>query len=432
MKLICERDAILPKLESLQNITNTQTSMPILNNILIRQEEPDQIMLVGNNLEAALGVMVPATISEPGMASIPSRRLYEMIREMPAGSTFSLSVDDKFNVRIQYPLGNYRLKGLDPEEFPKIPEVKDVNQKIKGHELSNLLESTLFAAPVGGVNYSLNGINFDVAFDEKTGSNKMVTAAAETRRIAIGQTLLNDDEEYEEASFIVPSKSARELLNIFASSEEVYYLLDESKLIVTDKDSIFITQLIDGAFPDYKRIISVSYDNDIFVNKEELISAIKRVDLVADPNTFSMMFVIKDETITLQVKTPDIGEANTVVPLVEPFEGEPAVFRFNSKVLIEGLSQIRTEHVTVIFGTLAQHIYLYPDNESTEDSYFNLVMPLVLKDEEAAHVLATIEEENPIGQPSLFEQPEVEEKKEEPKVEPKEEEPEDEQVEMPF
>ena len=427
MELILQRDELLPKLESLQNITNTQTTMPILNFVLIREEEPGKVMLIGNNLEAALGVMIPANIIESGTAVLPSRKFYEMVREMPDGSTFTLKIDEKYKISIEYPYGNYRLYGLDPDEFPRIPEVTEVNSKIEGHALTSLLSNTLFAAPVGDVNYALNGINFDID------SNGITACGAESRRIAVAETKAIADQDEEPISFIVPSTSARELQNIFADSEEVYYLLNEGRLVVTDKDSIFITSLIDGSFPDYKRIISAVYDNKIFINKDSLIRAIRRVDLVADPNTLSILVIIKGETLTLQVKTPDIGEANTVTELREPFEGKPTVFRFHSKMLIDGLSQIKTEYVQIVFGTLIEHIYLYPDEDITSETYFNLVMPLVLQESEAEVVLAQLEETS-VNEPSLLEQnDEEDEELESDEDEDEDEDAEDaEQTEMPF
>ena len=421
MQLVFERDVILPKLEKLQKITSGHTQMPILNFILIQTNEDNKVMIIGNNLEIALGVASSANIIKPGIAAIPSRKFYEMVREMPAKATFTFTHDDNFNVKIQYSQGNYRLKGRDPEEFPRVIEIKEVNNKLEGKVLLGLLESTLFAASRDNVNHSMNGIKFDIE------SELITAAAADTRRIAIGQKELKADLETEPNSFLVPTQSAYELQNMFMTSKEVYYSVTEKQLIVTDQDSFLTTRLIEVEFPPYRRVIDIVHDKKIYVNKESLIKGIRRVDLMADHNTYSMLFIIKGDTVTLQVKTPDVGEANTLVNLNEAYENEPTVFRFHSKVLMEGLAQMKTEDVQLVFNEPQQHVYVYPDEGSKSDvSYFNLVMPLVLDDTEVQIVLAAIEEEDPVGQLSVFDEVE---KQEEPEPEP---EPKVEQEEMPF
>ena len=389
MQLTIEREAILSKLENLQSIANTRTTLPILNNILIEateadnEEEVSQVVLTANNLEIALGVTVPAIVLEAGVTTIPCRKFYEIVREIPIGYSFDLTVDAKNYIGIEYRGGQYKLRGLAPEEFPAQPPIEEANNKIEGLALQNLLENTLFAASLEEVRYYLNAVMFDLS------PNSTTAVATDGRRLAVSteEPVLEsteedqvEDKDSEPTQFIVPLKTAREILKVFSSTKEVFFSVVKGQIALTDGDSVLTARLIEGNYPDYKRIVPEEQHHQIYVEKTALVSAVKRVSLLADPKNYSIQLTLDDKSLKLEVKTPDLGEANAIVDLREQFEGDQTVFKFDARLLIDGLSQIRTEYVQIDFNKSNEVVSLHPMDRET-DPYFNLLMPIRLDTE---------------------------------------------------
>ena len=90
MKLTVERDTLVEKLEQLQGIASARTTLPILNNVLV-EAKPEELILTANNLEVALGVTIPCKVEEWGNTTIPCRKFYEVIREIPLGYTLDIT-----------------------------------------------------------------------------------------------------------------------------------------------------------------------------------------------------------------------------------------------------------------------------------------------------------------------------------------------------
>lgn len=391
MQLTLDRNALLEKLEMLQNIANTRTTMPILNNILIEAHEaeeaiegPADITLTANNIEIALSANLPALVIESGITTIPCKKFYELVREVPAGSSIEFSVDENNYIELKYENGSYKVKGLDPEEFPAQPDISEVEFTLSGVAFNDLLSKTLFAASLEEVRYFLNAIFFSF-MKEKT-----VAVATDGRRLALTPTDAILGENQEAQSFILPLKTAREALRIFAGSQSISCARSHGQIAFTDGDAVLTARLIEGEYPDYNKITSMPAPNEIFINKDALVSAIKRVSLLADPSNYSISINIGSKALKLEVETPDLGAANEEVLLKEDFNGEETPFKFDARLLLQGLEQIKTENVKYCFGNTNELVFLYPAND---EKYFNLLMPLRIEDVENTDTEEDTEEE---------------------------------------
>ena len=383
MQLTLERDQIVPKLDLLQTVANTRTTLPILNNVLVQAIEAEedneegisQIILTANNLEMAVGVSVPAIVIEPGITTILAKKLYEVIREIPTGTTFELSVDTKNYISINYRGGSYRLRGLDPEEFPAQPEIEETPNTIEASDLRDILENTLFAASLEEVRYYLNAVLLVL------NSNETVAVSTDGRRFALAEAPAVTRTETEQEKVIIPLKTAREIVKIFASSKEISFSIIKGQIALTDGDSILTARLIEGDYPDYNQIIPEKQPHNVEIHKDSLVSAVRRVSLLADPKNYSIQLTIEGSTAKLEVETPDFGFAEGFVDLKEAFEGTPIAFKFDARLLIDGLSQIKTEYATLEFEKSNRVVLLGPSNRDA-NNYFNLLMPIRLEDEE--------------------------------------------------
>ena len=373
MKLTVERDILVEKLEQLQGIASARTTLPILNNVLV-EAKSQELILTANNMEIALGVAIACKVEECGTTTIPCRKFYEVAREIPLGYTLDITVNEKDVTYIKYAGGSFRLRGLDCEEFPIPPLAVDLNYKIPGLALRNILERTMFAASLEEVRYYLNAVLLDFSKENLT------VAATDARRLAIAQEdpveLTNDVEKLDK--IILPLKTAKEIVKVFGVSRDILFKADEAMITLSDGESNLSARLVAGEqYPDYNKIIPKVHSYSIYVDREDLISATRRVSLLADPKDYSILIIFNEEEVNLEVETVDLGTADAVVSLSKRFDGNPTAFKFDARLLIDGLNSIQTDDVRIEFEKSEAIIGLHPDTEEL-DTYFNLIMPVRL------------------------------------------------------
>ena len=373
MKLTVERDILVEKLEQLQAIASARTTLPILNNVLV-EAKSQELVLTANNLEVALGVAIACKVEEGGITTIPCRKFYEVVREIPLGYTLDITVNEKDVTYIKYAGGSFRLRGLDCEEFPIPPPAVDLNYKISGLALRNILERTMFAASLEEVRYYLNAVLLDFSKENLT------VVATDGRRLAIAQDepveLANDVEKLDR--ILLPLKTVKEIVKVFGVSKDILFKADEATIVLSDSDSILSARLVaDDQYPKYEMIIPQDHSYSIYVDREDFISATRRVSLIADPKDYSILITFNGEEVNLEVETVDLGTADAVVSLSKRFDGKATAFKFDARLLIDGLNTIQTNDVRIEFERSDAIIGLHPDTEEL-DTYFNLIMPVRL------------------------------------------------------
>lgn len=369
MHLTIARDEIFEKLESLQNVVNTRTTLPISNNVLIETLSDNKVVLTANNFDIALGATLPAVIHQPGATTLSGKKFYEMVREMPSNSEFSLKTSERHITSIKYEGGNYRLHGIDPEQFPVAPDMPDSNNKISVQALQGLLEHTIFAASLEEVRYYLNSIYFIIT----TESTIAVSTDARRLAIAIQDSIIGAEDE--DTNFILPLKTAREIVKVFTVDKPIEFSIEDSQLSLTDGEFKLVSRLIEGEYPNYDRIVPKDHSKSIIANKLDLIAATKRVSLLADPKNFGVKVDLNQSDVILSVETPDLGTADAKVDLFEEHSHEPTRFNLDARLLIDALTQIHTNKVLIEFETADKIMTLKPDPEH-DTSYYNLLMPL--------------------------------------------------------
>ena len=123
MSLKCnvQRNDLIEGLGSLQNITSKRGTLAVLSNILI-EATSNGLVLTGTDLEVGLRLFVPAEIESMGSLTLPSKKIFEIVRESGSGD-ISLEETDNSWVKITAGASTYNLAGIGSEEFPAFPKM---------------------------------------------------------------------------------------------------------------------------------------------------------------------------------------------------------------------------------------------------------------------------------------------------------------------
>ena len=365
MELTFERDDLLDTLQVLQGVASGRTTLPILSNVLINATG-GTIECMATDLEVGIRMKVEGTIAEEGAITVSAKKLGDIVKELPADKPIHLATTANDRVEITCGEGVYKIIGLPDEEFPQLPSIEGAALKIGGETLRDVLQKTEFAASTEEVRYFLNGLYFNFL------EHGTEVVATDGKRLALArcEPLTSPGEAN---GFIVPLKAVREIARTFADAGEVSVSVFENQILFTDGNATLTTRLVEGDYPNYKKIIPESTEGRAVIPTDGILSATRRVALLSNPKNYSICLEIDPEQVQVSAKTPELGEAYETLP-VESSTGSVRI-GFDARLLIEALSHIETESLSIEFSGELNPVLIKPVDD---DNYVSLIMPMRL------------------------------------------------------
>jgi DNA polymerase III subunit beta len=362
MFLEIERDLLTEGLSKTVPIAEKRSTLPILSHILMEADN-SKLVLTATDLEVGLQVIYDCNVKESGVLALPSKKIYEIVRELPSRPV-AIELTDSMRLKITSGKSVFELAGMEASDYPAWMAFEDVETtKIPADKLLNMVEKTLFASSSDDARFNLNG----VLFEQNDQNTRLV--ATDGHRLALmddelGLTL--------NAKQVVPKKGLIELKRLLESLKEEILLGFEQKNMFIKTDRFMMTvRLIEGDYPDYRKVIPESGDKIITTNRIGFIQALKRVAVLTSERNKGVTIEMSPGKMELTATHPDLGTAQDVVDVEYTDEG--FVIIVNVHYLIESLSVIDTDSVTLEFHKEGAPIVIRPYPAKT---YFNLVMPM--------------------------------------------------------
>jgi DNA polymerase III subunit beta len=332
MKVKAGRDTLIKGLEVIQNIISSKATLPILSNILVETQK-DKLRLTATDLNIGISCVIPVNILEPGAITIPAKRFSAIIREL---SDEEVEINTKKNnlVVIETKNCQFKIIGLPPEEFPKLPELKDKEViKVEQAMVKQMLAQTSFAVSLDEIKYILNGILFRISKDSLT------LVATDGKRLAISKSKLAQPVS-KDISFIVPYKTLQELDRNLAEEGELALIIGQNQVLFDFKDTVIISRLIEGEFPDYQQVVPPQSEQKIKADRQQLLLAVRRAALLSTPDYQAVKLELFKDKLVISKSTPDVGESREEIPV--EYRGKEMMIGFNP-VFITDVLKVMTE-----------------------------------------------------------------------------------------
>ncbi len=335
MRFKTKKGILVNGIQTVQNVITPKSALPILSNILI-ETQGGNLKLTATDLDIGISCAIPVDIQEPGAITIPSKRFNDIIKELP-GEDISINTKKNNLVVIETETCQFKVVGLAPEEFPKLPEFKDKKViKIEQATLKQMLNLTSFAVSFDETRYILTGILFKIIND------KLVLVATDGKRLAVIERKLQQGIE-KDISMIVPIKTIQELNRNLMDEGELSLILGENQVLFDLGGVVVISRLIEGEFPDYSQVIPAASDNKMGIAREQFLLAVKRAALLATPDYQAVKLEVFKDKLVVSKSTPDIGESFEEVPV--EYRGKEMVIGFNPAYLVDVLKNLREEKI---------------------------------------------------------------------------------------
>lgn len=369
MKLICLKSNLLRGIQIIQAAISPRATMPVLSNFLIEAGD-EKIKFISTDLEMCVKCEVKGKILSPGTITAPARRFSSIIQTLPEGKEIFIDVEESSILSIRSESTFFTLAGMSKEEFPALPEFKEKGMfKIPLNEFSEMLEMTSFAMSSEETRYVYNGMLFSV----KDGDLELV--ATDGKRLSYVKKT-SDKLKGINVKGIIPSKMVRELLRVFAleSEENVLVSISETQAFFRINDIVMISRLIEGEFPDYKRVIPKEFEAEAILDTNDFLLGCKQSTLILAEESGSprpVMFEFKENSLRISTSVPTIGSAE--INFDVEYKGPLFKIAFNPNYLIDFLKNVSTHKITMRMSGVLRPALLQPLGK---ENCLYVVMPM--------------------------------------------------------
>ncbi|MBQ6130434.1 DNA polymerase III subunit beta [Candidatus Saccharibacteria bacterium] len=343
----------------------SKTTLPILNNVLIRVDE-GKVSFSTTNLDMAVVAYLPVSASEDGVITVPAKLLAEFTSNLPKGEVVKVTTE---GTKVTLVAGRYSstLNGAVADDFPELPEIneeKAVRFKMGVDEFKLGVNEVTVTSSNDLTRPALTGVYFN------TNKGGLYIAATDGYRLAERKFI---EKVESEIKAIVPANSLAEVLRSMGEeAEEIEILFDETQVRFRIGEIEITSKLIDGSFPDYRQLIPKEHEAEVVVEKAELLRVTKLAALFAREVGGSIVLEAKTSTGTFAVGAVanEFGE-NTSEIETEIKKDERVVL--NSRFLIDALNALEEEKVWLGFSGKTAPVTVR--NEKSE-KYTHIIMPL--------------------------------------------------------
>ncbi len=335
MKFSVSKDKLLEGLFTVQNVVSTRTTLPILSNVLL-QASDGEVRLTTTDLDVGVRGSVEAVVERTGATTLPARRLFSIVRELPAAEIY-FDVDGRNFAAIRSGASFFKILGLPEEEFPPLARFDEARvYAIPQKDLKDGLKKSSYAISTDETRYVLNGILF--SFKE----NKLTLVATDGRRLALVDLELEFPKS-QEVDIIVPTKAVVELQRLLREEGEVKVSIGENQIAFELNRTLLISKLIEGNYPNYRQVIPNEAKERITLERETFLTAVRRVSLLASEKSNSVKLIFTKGNIDIVANTPDVGEAKESLPVM--YKGRDFSIAFNPEFLMAPLRNLSNDEI---------------------------------------------------------------------------------------
>ena len=354
MKLTFEQEDLLSSLQVLESVASRQDTAHILSNVLI-QAEGNTIECMATDAEIGIRMKVAGIIKAEGTILVPAEKLVDIVKEWPAEQPIDLATTTDDEVEITSGDSVRKIVGFPDKAFPQLPSVDAEAFAINGEILRSVLYKTGFAAYTKEDRRFLNGLYFNFLEDR---TEVVATDAVQLALTHCEPFKLSEDKD----GFIVPLKAIKEIERTFANAPEIKISLIEDQILFADADTTLTTRLVDAKYPEYDSIIPKSFEGHVVVPKASIMDTTRDIFARAHPKADKICLDINPQQIRISAKTSETDDEIHETLAAESGTGSVRM-GLNAQMLIETLSHIETESVSLAFTNPLKPLVVKPMGE---------------------------------------------------------------------
>mgnify|MGYP001467710543 FL=1 len=368
MKFNVNQQDLQQALNYCQGVIEKRSTLPILSNILLEAQN-SELKITATDLDLIfIHKINNIEVLEEGKTTTSSSIMYDIVRKFSAGKKINLTLTDASKLHLESEKSIFNLNCISASEFPLTDENFDQNEfSIKSKLLLKLLNKCKFSVSNDETRHYLSGIYFhqnDV--EDKT---YLTAAATDSHRMSISKIRLDKKIDFE--PIILPKKTIFQLCSLLDNYDgEVKISNIKSKIKFELNNSILVSKLIDGKFPNYIQVIPKNNQKKLEIDLKVFINSVDRVASVSLDKKYGVKFSLSKDILNLSVNNTNSGDGKETLNV--KFEHDLEI-SFNSRYLIDVASQIDGDKIELFFNDTSSPALIKDPGDF--DSIF-VVMPM--------------------------------------------------------
>ncbi len=380
MRLKIAKESLLNVLSHVVGAVERRHTLNILSNLKI-QVTAQALMVTGSDLEVELVASMPlneGACLQAGETTVPARKLIDICKSLPSAALVDLQITEDQRCILKSGNSRFVLGTLPAEDYPLLSTENSQGTQVTvtQRELKRLFEKTAFAMAVQDVRFYLTGTLLEID------ANQLRAVTTDGHRLALCETAAQSTAA-QPIQAIVPRKAVGELQRLLSVEDDQLSLLIGRELLnvtitVANRDKEqgdttvrFTTKLIDGKFPDYRRVIPRGGDKHVIIAHDVFKQSLQRVAILSNEKLRGVFLNFNADSLQLRANNPEQDEA--IEDLAIQYADAPMEMSFNAQYLLEVLGVLDGDDVSMSM-TEANQSVLVQDPAHTDQTY--VVMPM--------------------------------------------------------
>jgi DNA polymerase-3 subunit beta len=365
MKFTCERSLLQKEISVAQEIISSKNVVSILSNIYLKAEN-DILFIKATDNKVNFETQVPVTVLEEGSTTVFGDKFLGILNSSPDGELIFEQKPSKLIINSAIKKANWELKSITAEKFPEFSVSTAEYFDLPIKDFKDMVQQTVFAVSDDETRYFMNGVFF-----EKPG-NKAVMVATDGRRLAyISKPVDTSVEDF--AGIIIPPKILSVLVKRGGDEGPVSISITDKTIFIKFGYYNLSSVLLEGQFPNYRRVIPENQVNSLSVNRLEMLEALRRVSLLVEQKSHRVYLGLTPGSMAVYSEENEIGNSRMEIPC--KYDGEEVSIALNYRYIEEPLKAMRDEDISIKFSDPAKAVTIQP---ATDRDFFHIVMPMQL------------------------------------------------------
>ena len=363
MKFTCNKEALLKEISIAQEIISSKNAILILSNIYIEAVK-NSLIIKAKDMKVNFHTEVPVNVIEEGATTVYGDKFLGIISTFPNDE---IEFTQKENIVTIKPTTQkkpeYKLKCIASEKFPVFPVSNEKFFEMPIKDFREMVIQSAFAVSDDETRYFMNGV-----FLEKT-DGKINMVATDGRRLAFISKPAKNIDDFQ--GIIIPPKILQTIINRSGDEGLISVSISDKMIFLNFASYQFSSVLIEGMFPNYRKVIPESQDFYLSVKRKEMIDALRRVSLMVEKKSHRIYLGISSGRMSVSSEEGELGTVEDEIPC--KYDGEDITIALNYRYLEEPFKIMTEEEIKIRFSGATKAITIEP---VPEKDFFHIVMPM--------------------------------------------------------
>ena len=369
MQFSVKRDNLLKSLNFVQGIVEKKNTLPILSNVLLQLKEK-KLSIIATDLDIIFyDEISDVKVATEGSTTTSAAILFDILRKISSNSDLSFDLKTENKLSLKSENADFNLLCLPTDNFPTFSD--DFNSQeilLESDKFLKLLNKTRISISNDDTRHYLNGIFLHLT--EAHGRNFLTGVATDSHRLSSSSLEVHEMNDFN--PIILPRKTVYQLCSLLSeNNEKLHMQISENKIKFTIGKIKLISKVIDGKFPDYKKVVPMNNQKVLKVQKKDFINSIERVATVSIDRKEGVKLAISKDNVQLSVNSANSGDGNEKINA--EFNSDGLNISFNSKYLIDIASEVEDNNLKINLKDSTSPVLI--EDVADKNSYY-VIMPM--------------------------------------------------------